>query len=199
MSSMQTELLPYTSVFIKLLKGPLEYTEKSQWEKLLLYKKELTQFLRTLGLSLVLHEEDGYAYLKHFDLSEEDSSVSWSQKRSLNYEESLILILLREMMGEFETGEAISRELIKKRREIKEYAELFFKENASRVRFMQEIDRLIDRVEEYGFLQLLEDHEIADEQRFRIKKIIKSKIGSEELDEFYQQLDQFKQSKQQKN
>lgn len=199
MSSMQTELLPYTSVFIKLLKGPLEYTEKSQWEKLLLYKKELTQFLRTLGLSLVLHEEDGYAYLKHFDLSEEDSSVSWSQKRSLNYEESLLLILLREMMGEFETGEAISRELIKKRREIKEYAELFFKENASRVRFMQEIDRLIDRVEEYGFLQLLEDHEIADEQRFRIKKIIKSKIGSEELDEFYQQLDQFKQSKQQKN
>jgi len=199
MSSMQTELLPYTSVFIKLLKGPLEYTEKSQWEKLLLYKKELTQFLRTLGLSLVLHEEDGYAYLKHFDLSEEDGSVSWSQKRSLNYEESLLLILLREMMGEFETGEAISRELIKKRREIKEYAELFFKENASRVRFMQEIDRLIDRVEEYGFLQLLEDHEIADEQRFRIKKIIKSKIGSEELDEFYQQLEQFKQSKQQKN
>ena len=196
---MQTELLPYTSVFIKLLKGPLEYTEKSQWEKLLLYKKELTQFLRTLGLSLVLHEEDGYAYLKHFDLNEEDGAVSWSQKRALNYEESLLLILLREMMGEFETGEAISRELIKKRREIKEYAELFFKENASRVKFMQDIDRLIDRVEEYGFLHLLEDHEIADEQRFRIKKIIKSKIGSEELNEFYQQLVQFKQNKQQKN
>ena len=106
----------------------------------------------------------------------------------MTYEESLLLILLREMMGEFETGEAVSRELIKKRREIKEYSELFFKEKASRVKFLQEIDRLIDRVEEYGFLQLVDDHEIADEQRFRIKKIIKSKIGSEELDEFLNQL-----------
>lgn len=198
MKTMQTDLLPYTSVFIKLLKGPLEYTEKNQWEKLLLYKKELTQFLRTLGLSLVLQEEDGYAYLKHFDSHEDEGAISWSQKRSLNYEESLLLILLREMMGEFETGEAISRELIKKRREIKEYAELFFKENASRVRFMQEIDKLIDRVAEYGFLQLLEDHEIDDEQRFRIKKIIKSKIGSEELEDFYQQMVQFQESRQQK-
>lgn len=185
---MQPEIHPYTSVFIKLLKGPLEYTEKTQWDKLLLYRKELAQFLRNIGLSLVLQEEDGYAYIKHSDSFDDDNTVTWNQRRALNYEESLLLILLREMMGEFETGEAVSRELIKKRREIKEYSELFFKEKASRVKFLQEIDRLIDRVEEYGFLQLVDDHEIADEQRFRIKKIIKSKIGSEELDEFLNQL-----------
>lgn len=103
-----------------------------------------------------------------------------------------MLVLLREMMAEFETGDSNNRELVKKRREIKEYAELFFKENASRVKFLKEIDRLIDKTEEYGFLAMTDDHEIADEQRFRIKKIIKARVDAEELDSFYQQLKQHK-------
>ena len=189
------KILPYTSVFIKLLKGPVEYVEKSAWEKLVQYKAELTTFLQQLGLTLILDEHDGYAYVKHTSSEEDESTVSWVQRRSLTYEESVMLVLLREMMSEFEIGEATTRELIKKRREIKEYAELFFKENASRVKFLKEIDRLIDKAEENGFLDKTENHDIADEQKFRIKKIIKAKVGSEELDLFYQQLQQYKAAK----
>jgi hypothetical protein len=191
----QQKILPYTSVFIKLLKGPIEYVEKSTWEKLIQYKAELTGFLQQLGLTLVLDEQDGYAYVKHMQTEEEESAVTWIQRRSLTYEESVMLVLLREMMAEFEVGEATNRELIKKRREIKEYAELFFKENASRVKFLKEIDRLIDKAEENGFLDKTENHDLADEQKFRIKKIIKAKVSSEELDTFYQQLVKFKETK----
>ena len=193
------KILPYTSVVIKLLKGPVEYAEKGAWERLIQYKTELTGFLQQLGLTLVLDEQDSYAYVKHAHSEEDDSSVSWIQRRSLTYEESVMLVLLREMMAEFEIGEATARELIKKRREIKEYAELFFKENASRVKFLKEIDRLIDKAEENGFLDKTENHDIADEQKFRIKKIIKAKVNTEELDLFYQQLQQYKAAKQQEN
>jgi uncharacterized protein DUF4194 len=191
----QLKILPYTSVLIKLLKGPIEYVEKSAWEKLIQYKVELTTFLQQLGLTLVLDEQDGYAYVKHLQTDEEENPVTWIQRRSLTYEESVMLVLLREMMAEFEVGEATNRELIKKRREIKEYAELFFKENASRVKFLKEIDRLIDKAEENGFLDKTEHHDLADEQKFRIKKIIKAKVSSEELDLFYQQLQRFKEVK----
>ena len=78
--------------------------------------------------------------------------------------------------------------MIKKGREIKDYAELFFKENASRVKFLKDIDRYIDKAHENGFLEITEQHEISDEQRFRIKKIIKARVGSEELDAFAEQL-----------
>jgi hypothetical protein len=186
--SSQQKILPYTSVFIKLLKGPVEYVEKSTWERLIQYKVELTGFLLQMGLALVLDEQDGYAYIKHQPFEEDENPVSWIQRRSLTYEESVMLVLLREMMAEFEVGEATNRELIKKRREIKEYAELFFKENASRVKFLKEIDRLIDKAEENGFLDKTEHNELADEQKFRIRKIIKAKVSSEELDHFYQQL-----------
>jgi hypothetical protein len=189
------KILPYTSVFIKLLKGPVEYVEKGAWEKLMQYKAELTVFLQQLGLTLVLDEQDGYAYVKHTQTEEDDTSVSWVQRRSLTYEESVMLVLLREMMAEFEIGEATTRELIKKRREIKEYAEMFFKENASRVKFLKEIDRLIDKAEENGFLDKTENHDIADEQKFRIKKIIKAKVGTDELELFYQQLQKYKTAK----
>lgn len=186
------KLLPYVPVFIKLLKGPVEYVDKSIWEKLLQYKSELTMFLTPLGLSLVLDEQDGYAYLKHLQIDEEENAVSWIPRRALTYEESIMLVLLREMMAEFEVGAATTRELIRKRREIKEYAELFFKENASRVKFLKEIDRLIDRTAENGFLDTIEHNEIADEQKFRIKKIIKARVGSDELEAFLGQLTNFK-------
>ncbi|MBY0536126.1 MAG: DUF4194 domain-containing protein [Chitinophagaceae bacterium] len=189
---MQQKILPYTSVFIKLLKGPVDYTERSTWEKLLQYKSDLSAFLHPLGLKLILSEEDGYAYVQQIGGEEDDASVSWIVRRALTYEESILLVLLRDMMAEFEISDSSSQELIKKRREIKEYAELFFKENASRVKFLKDIDRLIDKAEEYGFLALAESSDVADEQRFRIKKIIKARIGSEELEDFMNQLKQRK-------
>jgi hypothetical protein len=171
-----------------LLKGPVEYVEKSAWEKLLQYKVELIIFLQQLGLTLVLDEQDGYAFVKHALSEDEEAYVSWTQRRSFTYEESIMLVLLREMMAEFEISDSSSRELIKKRREIKEYAELFFKEGASRIRFLKEIDRLIDKVEENGFLQKIENNDLADEQKFRIRKIIKAKVDSDVLEQFQQQL-----------
>lgn len=181
-------MLPYTGLFIKLLKGPVEYFEKGAWEQLLQFQGELTIFLQQLGLILVLDKEDGYAYVEQMKLDEEESTAGWVRRTSINYEESVLLVLLRDMMAEFEVGEVTSRELIRKRREIKEYAELFFRENASRVKFIKELDKLIDRVEELGFLHRFEDHEIADEQKFRVRKIIKAKVDNDVLEIFKQQL-----------
>lgn len=181
-------ILPYTSAFIKLLKGPVEYLDKTVWEIILQYQAELTRFLQQLGLILVLDKEDGYAYLEQIKLDEEDTTAGWIRRTALTYDESVLLILLREMMAEFEVGEVTNRELVKKRREIKEYAELFFRENASRVKFIRELDRLIDKAEELGFLAKVEDHELFDEQKFRVKKIIKARVDNEVLENFKLQL-----------
>ncbi|HLZ87898.1 MAG TPA: DUF4194 domain-containing protein [Puia sp.] len=188
MNTDKQNILPYTPVFIKLLKSPVEYLEKTAWEQLLQYQGELTRFLQQLGLVLVLEKEDGYAYLEQARLDEEENVIGWVRRIQLGYEESVLLVLLRDMMAEFEVGEAGARELIRKRREIKEYAELFFRENASRVKFIRDLDRLIDRVEELDFLEKVEQHELQDEQKFRVKKIIKARVDNEILENFKQQL-----------
>jgi hypothetical protein len=187
----RSSLLPYTPVFIRLLKGPVEYLDRTTWEQLLQYQGELTRFLQQLGLTLVLEKEDGYAYLEQVRLDEEENVAGWVRRVQLGYEESILLVLLRDMMAEFEVGEASSRELIKKRREIKEYAELFFRENPSRVKFIRDLDRLIDRVEELGFLERVESHDLSDEQKFRIKKIIKARVDNDILENFKQQLSDY--------
>jgi len=188
MATERSSILPYTPVLIKLLKGPVEYLEKGAWEQLLQYQVELTRFLQQLGLVLVLEKDDGYAYLEQQRLDEEENVAGWVRRIQLGYEESILLVLLRDMMAEFEVGEAGARELIKKRREIKEYAELFFKENPSRVKFIRDLDRLIDKVEELDFIEKVENAEPADEQKFRIKKIIKARVDHEILENFKQQL-----------
>ncbi|HVW61080.1 MAG TPA: DUF4194 domain-containing protein [Puia sp.] len=184
-------ILPYTPVLIKLLKGPVEYLEKGAWEQLLQYQVELTRFLQQLGLVLVLEKDDGYAYLEQMRLDEEESVAGWVRRVQLGYEESILLVLLRDMMAEFEVGDAGARELIKKRREIKEYAELFFKENPSRVKFIRDLDRLIDRVEELDFIEKVEQADLSDEEKFRIKKIIKARVDHEILENFKNQLTQY--------
>lgn len=184
-------ILPFTPVFVKLLKGPVEYYDKNTWEKLLQHKYELSEFLLDLGLNLVLDEQDGYALIRHSLSDDESVDISWISRRPYSYEESILLVLLREMMAEFEISESGSRELIRKRREIKEYAELFFREKASRVKFLREIDRLIDRAEENGFLYKMEDNDVEDEQKFRIRKLIKAKVDEETLVRFQEQLKAF--------
>lgn len=186
----KSSLLPFTPVLIKLLKGPVEYLERTAWEQLLTYQTELTRFLQGLGLLLVLEKEDGYAFLEQIKLDEEENVAGWIRRIPLGYEESVLLVLLRDMMAEFEVGEVSTRELIKKRREIKEYAELFFKENPSRVKFIRDLDRLIDRAEEMDFLEKVENSDLADEEKFRIKKIIKARVDNEILENFKQQLTQ---------
>jgi len=188
MATDKQPILPFTPVFIKLLKGPVEYLEKTAWEQLLQYQAELTRFLQTLGLVLVLEKDDGYAYLEQSRLDEEDNVAGWVRRIQLGYEESILLVLLRDMMAEFEVGEASTRELIKKRREIKEYAELFFNEDPSRVKFIRDLDRLIDRVEELDFLEKVDAGDLYDEQKYRIKKIIKARVDNELLENFKQQL-----------
>jgi hypothetical protein len=188
-------ILPFTPVFVKLLKGPVEYYDKSTWEKLLQHKYELSEFLLDLGLNLVLDEQDGYALIRHSLSDDESVDISWISRRPYSYEESILLVLLREMMAEFEISESGSRELIRKRREIKEYAELFFREKASRVKFLREIDRLIDRAEENGFLYKMEDNDVEDEQKFRIRKLIKAKVDEETLLRFQEQLKAFMESR----
>ncbi len=189
---MPNKILPYTGLFIKLLKGPIEYIDASVWEKLLVYKSDLAVFLQSLGLQLILDENDGYAYLQHLVTDDEETTaIHWVQKRALSFEESLVLVLLREMLADYEMSEVTHRELIKKRRDIKEYVELFFKENASRVKFLKELDKVIDKMEEHGFIAKVEHHEISDEQRFRIKKIIKAKVSSEVLEQFKEQLEAY--------
>jgi hypothetical protein len=191
MPTSQHQILPFTPVLIKLLKGPVEYLEKSAWEQLLQYQTELTRLLQQLGLILILEKDDGYAYLEQARLDEEESVAGWVRRSPLGYEESILLILLRDMMAEFEVGDAGTRELIRKRREIKEYAELFFRENPSRVKFIRDLDRLIDRAEELDFLEKVEAQDPADEEKFRIKKIIKARVDNENLEIFKQQLTEY--------
>lgn len=188
MSNEKIAILPYTSVFIRLLKGPVEYLEKPAWDQLLQYQTELTRLLQQLGLILLLDKDDGYAYVEQIRIDDEDTVAGWVRRTPLGYEESILLVLLRDMMVEFELGEAGARELIRKRREIKEYAELFFKENPSRVKFIRDLDRLIDRVTELDFLEKVASHDLPDEEKFRVKKIIKARVDNDTLENFKQQL-----------
>ncbi len=133
-----TKILPFTSVFIKCSKDRWNTWRKARGRSCCSTRQNSPRFLSQLGLTLILDEQDGYAYIRHTITGEEDNTVTWIQRRSLTYEESVMLVLLREMMAEFEVSEATTRELNqKRRREIKEYAELFFKENASRVKFFK--------------------------------------------------------------
>ncbi len=82
MTNEKQRILPFTGALIKLLKGPVEYLEKSLWEQLLQYQAELTVFLQQLGLVLILEKDDGYAYVEQLKLDEEENTAGWGPSHS---------------------------------------------------------------------------------------------------------------------
>ncbi|WP_062397201.1 DUF4194 domain-containing protein [Methanogenium cariaci] len=80
---MDNETLPYALAVIKLLKGVVYSDDKTVWNCLIQYQRDIKQHFSGIGIEVFVQESEGFAYLK-----QKDSDPS--------QEENLPPILLRE-------------------------------------------------------------------------------------------------------
>ena len=184
---------PYAKVVAKLLQSDIDDSDKL-WRELLNYHIPVTEFFEKIGLELILNKDDGYAFLKQLELDDAGSTVGLIRRLPLTYEVSLVCVLLRELLDEFETGEAFSQTLFLTHKQIKEHIELFFKEKSSRVKFLRNMDSYINKVVELGFLRVRSQNEHIDERLYEVRRILKAKISLDALDEFKNQLQDYVES-----
>lgn len=186
MENTGTGILPYASVIVKLLQGAVYYEDKL-WGELILHQTPIDRFFRLIGVELIVEEKDGYAFLRQKE-DEEGKTIGLIRRMPLTYEQTLLCVLLREWLDEFEITDTETRNLYVTHKQFRERIEMFFKEKSNQAKLLRNLDTLIKDMLGLDFLKKIEDAPYPEERKYEVRRIIKSKITADKLFEFKQKL-----------
>jgi hypothetical protein len=176
-------------VLIALMKGITSRDDDpALWQALLELQARVREYVAVLGLELILDEAEGYAYLKQRAATEgEPELAKLVARRQLGYPVSLMLALLRKKLAEFDAGSGESR-LILSAEQIADLVRLFLADTANEAKLMDRVDSDIKKIVELGFLRKLR----GSEDRFEVRRILKSFVDAQWLSEFDRRLAEYK-------
>ena len=185
-------IAPYGRTVVRLLKGPVEMTDTKAWEDILNYQSEINKYLMNIGIELIVKRDAGIAYIKQI-VEDEDKTTGLIPRQQLGFEISVILIILRQMLEEFDSNmdELYSTECFVRADDLKERIEIFLPERFNRVKLLSEIDTYITRLVSLGYLKLIKRDNV---NTYQIHRIIKEKVTLDKLQEFKDKLQEYVES-----
>lgn len=178
---------PYTPVsFVKahLLQAPLYREDAQLWGALLHGRGEIAHYFHELAQELIIDEAEGYAFLRQREPLDQERIPRLAQRRRLGYEATLLLVCLRAELDRFERSPGESTALVLTRDQIRDFASDFLRQTDDEKRDRRSLDAAIERLHELGFLK----HFGGDEERCEVRRIIKARLGPDQLEQIKQRL-----------
>ncbi|RFS22560.1 DUF4194 domain-containing protein [Chitinophaga silvatica] len=181
----------FAHVFLKLMQGPLYEEDKTYWKDLLSWQTELSKYLQQVGLQLVISESDGFARIVQPEADENQTEKPLPRlmrKTRLTYEATLLCIVLREALDEFDIKGNGTR-LFLTQKEIKERLAIFFKERHNKSKLLKDLNKPINSLLNVGVLKVTrEDAANKELHQYEVKRIIKALVNNEKLEEIKSKL-----------
>jgi hypothetical protein len=185
----------YSSTIVRLMQVYAIYDDDRQyWGILQQHETAIREYFAVIGIEIDLNRTDGYARLvqKEFGEDEINPPIKLIRKIALTYEQSLLSVILRDMLEENETRiqGGSSSKLFVTGEEIKNKIELFIKDQSNKKALISKLDSLIEKMRDLGFLKIIrEDKSIKGElktvnNQYELKTILRAKISNDKLEEF---------------
>lgn len=177
-----------SQLLVVLLQGVLyRDADAGLWQALLDLQGRVRDYCGTLGLEVLVDEAEGYAYLRQRATPPGEPELPrLISRRQLSYPVSLILVLLRKKLAEFDAMGGDTR-LVMGREQIVDAVRLFLPDTANEARLLDRMDTHINKVIELGFLHRLR----GQEHLFEVRRILKAFVDAQWLSEFEQRLAQY--------
>lgn len=175
----------FAPLAIRLMQGVIYDEETRLWTDLTkVHELPLRRFFGQIGVQLIIDHTEGYAFLRQAtDPEQEESGVTLPRlmrKQNLTIDQSILCVLLRERMEDHTTLDSQSREPVLTLKDITGMVDVFFKERNTQHRFLKDVKKTVEDLRKLGFLEMVSSDTL-DGGRFRIKRIIKAFIGTDEL------------------
>ncbi len=170
----------FSHVLIHLLKGVVYNDENPVlWQNLLNLQARIRDYVKEIGLELVIQEDEGFAWLKSGSLTEGETPLPrLVAKRQLSYPVSLLLALLRRRLAEHD---ALSSErLIMGRDEISEMMRTFLPLSTNEARIADQIDAHLNKIIDLGFVRRLR----GESNKIEVRRILKAFVDAQWLNDF---------------
>lgn len=180
---------PYSKAVVKLLKGVVENND-TIWSEILTYQTEIQDYISLMGLELILKKDEGFAFIKQRTI-DDAKTVNLVSRRQYGFELSVMLVVLRQMLEDFDSNPTLSQATDKyvTAFEIKEETEMFLPSTYNKAKFEKELDNNIERLVDFGFLIAPKSND--GETRYKIHRIIKEKVTLDDLLDFKKQLNDY--------
>ncbi len=190
----QADHLPHelSSVVVSLLKGVIYRDDNpGLWGTLLDLQASIRDYVAVLGLTLMLDEAEGYAFLRSSQDDHEDDKTPFLRlvaRRQLSYPVSLMLALLRKKLAESDAAGGDAR-LILSRDEVVEMVRIFLPDGSNEAKLIDQIDATLNKIGELGFIRRLR----RQKQMIEVRRIIKAFVDAQWLADFDARLAQYRQ------
>lgn len=182
---------------VYLLRGILYRDQEQAWAVLIRYRGRLEEYFTVLGLQLIIDEPEGYAYLRQYQAEEAaqeelpEDFPSLMSRRRLSYPLTLLLVLLRKRLLEFEMAGNDTR-LVLSQQDMVEMMRIYEDSLTSNERKREDlIVKYIKKLATYGFLTPMK----AEEDRYEVNRIIKAFLPIDVLKEVADKLRIYAESK----
>lgn len=178
------------TAIVKLMQGVV-YRESHEdaWRTLERHEAQVQDHFAMIDVRVVLDPIEGYAYLKTAPADEgEDALPRLVKRRALTYPVSLLLLLMRKRLVEFEAGGGEGK-LVLEREQILEMLRLFLADSTNEARVLQQVDQTISQVEKLGFLRELRSQRGAGS--FEVRRILKAYVDTETMADFAAKLAEY--------
>lgn len=174
----------FSEAVIALLKGIVNEADTRIWNTILEQQVYIEDYVSKIGLRLMIHSQDGYAYLKQNDYVDDEKALPrLVTKRQLKYLTSLILVLLRKEVIELSKNSDLGRYVISKA-SIIEKVRPYLKDTNDEAKQRKEIETEINAIEKMGFIRMLKN----SNDEYEIIPLLRGFVDAQWLQDFDEKL-----------
>jgi hypothetical protein len=176
------------SAIIRLMQGVVyRESDEDTWLTLERLGAGVRDHFATIGVDVVIDDAEGYAYLRSRSEEEGDEALPrLVRRRALSYHVSLLLVLLRKRLVEFETTGGDGR-LVLTTDQIVDMLRLFQAESTNDARVVDQAETTIKKAADLGFLRQLR----GQRDHWEVRRILKAYVDAQTLSDFAAKLREY--------
>lgn len=176
------------STVIELMRGVVyQESHESAWQTIGRHGGRIRDHFATLGVDVIVDDAEGYAYLKTKPETEgEEPLPRLVRRRTLTHPQSILLVLLRKRLVEFETA-GTGGKMVLGRDQIIDELRTFLPEATKESRIVDNVDATIRQIADMGFLRSLR----GSDDRWEVRRILKAYVDAETLGDYAARLEEY--------
>lgn len=176
------------TAIIRLMQGVVyRESDEDTWLTLERSGAGVRDHFATIGVDVVVDDAEGYAYLRSQPGEDGDEVLPrLVRRRALTYNVSLLLVLLRKRLVEFETTGGEGR-LVLTTDQIVEMVRLFQAESTNDARVVDQAETTIKKAAELGFVRQLR----GQRDHWEVRRILKAYVDAQTLSDFAAKLREY--------
>lgn len=167
---------------VRLLQGVIYADEHQPWELVLASQSQLASYFARLGLRLVVDEPEGLAYLRQLTDDElpegYDRLPKLFRKSRLGYDETLLCVLLRECLRQFEEEDLSNDRCVAETGALFDRWRVLAQAQNDEVKARRELSAALGKLEELGFVRKVSD----EPETWEVRRILKARLPVAELE-----------------